>query len=362
MLEALIGNEERAVRRLSDGQLFLSVAVPVQRLRQVHGALLVSAVGDDIAQAVHAARLAILQAFLLALCVTILLSIFLAQTIARPLRRLAQAAERVRGRTARPAVIPDFSRRADEIGDLSAALAEMTRALQGRIDAIAGFAADVAHEIKNPLTSLRSALETFAGIGAATGDEDKRQRLLAVMQLDIRRLDRLITDISNASRLDAELARDAVERVDLAELLRTLVEVYQTAAEGSLPAIRLELPPGALLVSGVPDRLGQVVRNLVDNAISFSPPGGVVRIGAGRRSEDLRIIVEDDGPGIPQDKLDAVFERFYSERPEGEAFGGHSGLGLSIARQIVEAHGGRIVAENRAQGGARFTVTLLAAL
>jgi len=357
VLEALIGNDERAVRRLADGQLYLSVAEPVQRLRQVHGALLVTAIGDDIAQAVHVARLAILQAFALALCVTVLLSIFLAQTISRPLRRLALAAERVRGRTTRPATIPDLSERKDEIGDLSASLREMTRALQGRIDAIAGFAADVAHEIKNPLTSLRSALETFA----ATRDEDKRQRLLAVMQSDIRRLDRLITDISNASRLDAELSRDAVELVDVSELLRTLVEVYQTAGADSLPSLRLELPPGPLMVSGAPDRLGQVVRNLVDNAISFSPPGGTVRIGAGRGGGEVRIVVEDEGPGIPEDKLDAVFDRFYSERPASEAFGGHSGLGLSIARQIVEAHGGRIVAENRSQGGARFIVTLSAA-
>jgi len=357
VLEALIGNEERALRRLSGGELYLSVAVPVQRLRQVHGALLVTSIGRDIEQAVHRARIAILQAFGLALCVTVLLSLFLARTIALPLRRLAQAAERVRGRTTRPAAIPDLTHRNDEIGDLSAALGEMTRALQGRIDAIAGFAADVAHEIKNPLTSLRSALETFA----ATQDEDKRRRLLAVMQSDIRRMDRLITDISNASRLDAELSRDDVEPVDIAELLRTLVEVYQTAAEGSLPVLRLELPRGPLLVSGAPDRLGQVVRNLVDNAISFSPSGGTVRIGAGRQGDAVRILVEDEGPGIPEDKLSAVFDRFYSERPPGEAFGGHSGLGLSIARQIVEAHGGAIAAENRDQGGARFTVLLPAA-
>jgi len=357
VLEALIGNEERALRRLPDGQLHLSVAVPVQRLRQVHGALLITSVGGDVEQALNQARTAILQAFGLALCVTVLLSMFLAQTIARPLRRLAQAAEQIRGRVTRPARIPDLTRRNDEIGDLSAALGDMTRALQGRIDAIAGFAADVAHEIKNPLTSLRSALETFA----ATKDEGKRARLLAVMQLDIRRLDRLITDISNASRLDAELSREDQERVDIAELLRTLVEIYQTAGDGGGPRLKLDLPPQDLVVSGAPDRLGQVVRNLVDNAISFSPPGGSVRIGAGRRGPSVQVIVEDEGPGIPADKLEAVFDRFYSERPESEDFGGHSGLGLSIAKQIVEAHRGSIKAENRDPQGARFTVTLPAA-
>jgi two-component system, OmpR family, sensor histidine kinase ChvG len=354
VLEALIGNEERAMRRLPDGQLYLSVAIPVQRLRQVHGALLITSIGSDVEQALNQARTAILQAFGLALCVTVLLSMFLAQTIARPLRRLAQAAEQVRGRVTRPARIPDLTRRNDEIGDLSAALGDMTKALQGRIDAIAGFAADVAHEIKNPLTSLRSALETFA----ATRDEEKRARLLAVMQLDIRRLDRLITDISNASRLDAELARDDVEQVDIAELLRTVVEIYETAGDGGGPRFNLELPLHDLFVPGAPDRLGQVVRNLVDNAISFSPAGGSVRIGAGRQGRNVRIVVEDEGPGIPPDKLEAVFDRFYSERPESEDFGGHSGLGLSIAKQIVEAHRGTIVAENREQGGARFTVTL----
>jgi two-component system, OmpR family, sensor histidine kinase ChvG len=354
VLEALIGNEERALRRLADGKLHLSVAVPVQRLRQVHGGLMITAVGDDIEDAVNAARIGVLQAFLLALCVTVLLSVFLAGTIARPLRRLAHAAEQVRGRLTRPARIPDLSHRRDEIGDLSLALNEMTQALQGRIDGIAGFAADVAHEIKNPLTSLRSALETFG----ATADEEKRKRLLGVMQLDIRRLDRLITDISNASRLDAELAREDPEPVDIAELLRTLVEVYQTAGERTVPGIRLDLPRDRLMVSGAPDRLGQVVRNLVDNAISFSPPGGHIRIGAGRRGPNVQVIVEDEGPGIPEDKLGAVFDRFYSARPEAEAFGNHSGLGLSIARQIAEAHRGNIVAENRAQGGARFVVTL----
>jgi two-component system, OmpR family, sensor histidine kinase ChvG len=307
-----------------------------------------------VEQALNEARTAILQAFGLALCVTVLLSMFLAQTIARPLRRLAHAAELVRGRVTRPARIPDLTRRNDEIGDLSAALGDMTKALQGRIDAIAGFAADVAHEIKNPLTSLRSALETFA----ATKDEEKRKRLLSVMQLDIRRLDRLITDISNASRLDAELSREDVEQVDITELLRTLVEVYETAGDGEGPHLKLDLPYIELMVSGAPDRLGQVVRNLVDNAISFSPAGGTVRIGAGRRGMNVQIIVEDEGPGIPPDKLEAVFDRFYSERPESEAFGGHSGLGLSIARQIVEAHRGTIRAENREHGGARFTVTL----
>jgi two-component system sensor histidine kinase ChvG len=354
VLEALIGNEERALRRLPDGKLHMSIAIPVQRLRQVHGGLMITAVGDDIEDAVNRARIAVLQAFLLALCVTVLLSVFLAGTIARPLRRLAQAAEQVRGRATRPARIPDLTGRNDEIGDLSAALADMTKALQGRIDAIAGFAADVAHEIKNPLTSLRSALETFA----ATEDEEKRKRLLGVMQLDIRRLDRLITDISNASRIDADMAREDPEPVDIAELLRTLVEIYQTTGEGAAPHIRLDLPLERLMVSGSPDRLGQVVRNLVDNAMSFSPPGGTVRIGAGRRGREIQVIVEDEGPGVPPDKLEAVFDRFYSERPRSEAFGGHSGLGLSIAKQIAEGHRGRIVAENRTQGGARFVITL----
>ncbi len=363
--KALSGEVGSALRSERDGGFVLSVAVPVQRYKRVLGAVLLSSDSAEIDQAVRAVRFEILKVFVIALGVTVLLSIYLAGTIGRPIRRLAAAAERVRRGHGRQMLIPDFTRRGDEIGDLSGAFRDMTAALWQRMDAIERFAADVAHEIKNPLTSLRSAVETAARV-----DDAKKQReLLRVVREDVQRLDRLITDISDASRLDSELSRVELEPVLVGRMLHALVEVHRATADGAAPRLMLSLPgvlgtpEGDLAVLGIEGRLGQVFRNLIANAISFSPPGAAIHITARRDGDYVVIVIEDEGPGIPEGKLDAIFERFYSERPAGEKFGTHSGLGLSISKQIVEAHRGSIRAENRGDAagrtiGARFIVRL----
>jgi two-component system, OmpR family, sensor histidine kinase ChvG len=369
---ALAGDSAKTVRRdRGTGGLQLSVAVPVQRYKQVLGAVLLSVGSGDLERAVRAVRLDILKAFLFALAVTVLLSIYLAGTIARPIRRLATAADRVRRGLGREVVIPDFSRRGDEIGDLSSALREMTGVLWQRMDAIDRFAADVAHEIKNPLSSLRSAVETASRIE----DPAKQRRLLAIILEDVQRLDRLISDISDASRLDAELSRHEHEPVALDRMLAALVELHEATASEDEVRLRLVVPKNArpfdFVVPGIEDRLVQVLRNLIANAISFSPPGGTIALAVHRDQDTVVVTVDDEGPGIPDAKLAAIFDRFYSERPAGEKFGTHSGLGLSISKQIIEAHRGVIRAENRrgpgnAMGGgtvigARFIVRLPAA-
>jgi two-component system sensor histidine kinase ChvG len=363
---ALHGDVANAVRGEPESNgLVLSVAVPVQRYKQVLGVVLLSVDSTEIDQAVRAVRFEILKVFVIALGVTVLLSIYLAGTIARPIRRLAAAAERVRRGRGRQVLIPDFSGRRDEIGELSAAFREMTGALWARMDAIERFAADVAHEIKNPLTSLRSAVETAARVD----DPQKQRKLLTVVLEDVQRLDRLITDISDASRLDAELSRVELEPVMIGRMLAALVDVHQSTRGEGAPSLVLSLPreigtpEGDLPVLGIEGRLVQVFRNLIANAVSFSPKDGTIRIAAAREGEFVAVTIEDEGPGIPEGKLEAIFERFYSERPAGEKFGTHSGLGLSISKQIVEAHRGTIRAENRrdVEGsvlGARFTVRL----
>ncbi|MFP6749689.1 MAG: sensor histidine kinase [Alphaproteobacteria bacterium] len=359
---ALGGEVGGAIRTLKDDTLILilSVAVPVQQLRRVVGALLLSADSTEIEEGVRNARLAILQAFALALTVTVLMSFFLAGTIAGPVRGLAAAADRVRRWRGRRAQIPDLSHRRDEIGDLSVALHEMTEALYGRLDAIEVFAADVAHEIKNPLTSMRSALESID----RTDDPSQKSRLMAVIALDIRRMDRLISDISNASRIDAELAREESEQVDLTALLQTWLSMRPSADGAPGPRFTVTLDgDDPVVINGLPSRLGQVVDNLVGNALSFTPADGTISLALERQAQMAQLVVEDDGPGIPPGQEEAIFRRFYSQRPAGEAFGEHSGLGLSICRQIIEAHGGTITASNRIgsngmSGGARFTVRL----
>ena len=277
--------------------------------------------------------------------------------------RLSAAADQVRLQRARAISLPDLEDRRDEIGDLARSLESMTDTLSTRMDAIERFAADVSHEIKNPLTSIRSALETLDLVQ----DKDKRDRLTAVLQQDVRRLDRLITDISNASRLDAELSRDRPRPVDLSALLTDIVGVYETTSKPGEAPVTLDVAVDApARVMGRDGPLGQVFRNLIDNARSFSPAGATVRVSVSRDDIDalpLHVRVEDDGPGIPAENLETVFERFYTSRPRGAAFGSNSGLGLSIVRQIVEAHGGRVTATNRldasgAVSGARFEVAL----
>jgi two-component system sensor histidine kinase ChvG len=333
----------------------------VQRYKQVVGALILTKDSQAIDAAVLKVRLDVVKWFLAALAVTVLLSLYLAQTIARPLLRLAAAAERVRRDRHHRHRIPNFPSRHDEIAELAAALREMTEALWQRMDAIERFAADVSHEIKNPLTSLRSAVETAARIT----DPERRERLMAIIKQDVDRLDRLTSDLAEASRVDAEMSRAGSEPVHIGRMLETLREVTEmTAAERGVGLrIALDEGRGGLSVTGLEDRLVQVFRNLIANALSFSPPGGTITLTAARHGATLIAEVLDEGPGLPEGKETQIFERFYSERPEGERFGDHSGLGLSISKQIVEAHGGRIYAENRrrpdgAVGGARFVVEL----
>lgn len=364
VMTALRGETENELRLTEPGQGYvLSVAVPVQRYRQVLGALMLSKNGDDIDRQVRNLRFLVLQIFGLALLVTTLLSIYLAGTIARPVRRLAAAAEKVRRDIGRQNhTIPDLTRRRDEIGDLSGSFRAMTEELQAQLDAIERFAADVSHELKNPLTSLRSAVETAARVK----DQKKQRQLLGIVQDDVRRLDRLITDIADASRLDAELSRAQSSLIDLGKMLGTLADMHwKTAGGKAAPKLELllERESGPLTVNGMEDRLVQVFRNLIGNAASFSPPSGKIRVTVRRDGGTVEALVEDEGPGLPEGKLEAIFDRFYSERPSGEKFGTHSGLGLSISKQIVGAHGGTIRAENipgpdGKPAGARFIVRL----
>jgi two-component system, OmpR family, sensor histidine kinase ChvG len=378
---ALSGGVQSVVRVDAKGETNVLVAVPIQRFRAVRGALLLSTQGDDIDKIIASERWAIVRIFLVSSVIMFLLSLFIAGTIAEPIRRLAGAAERVRRGTKARREIPDFTGRSDEIGHLSGALRDMTKALYDRIEAIERFAADVAHELKNPLTSLRSAVETLP----VARSPESRQRLLAIIAHDVRRLDRLISDISDASRLDAELARDDVDLVDLNRLLETVAAMANLVTETG--AIQVEFavaPPGpsedsrrrAFLVLGHDSRLGQVFNNLIDNARSFSAADGSVRVllrptkdytAHGHTRDGFEITIDDDGPGIPANAYERIFERFYTDRP-GQGFGQNSGLGLSISRQIIEAHGGRISALNRigrpgADGlgpvlGARFLIFL----
>lgn len=367
VMNALTGVPSTVVRISEQGEQIVSVAVPVQRFRAVLGVLLLSTQGGDIDKIVAAERNSILRVFGVAALVNVLLSIMLASTIANPLRRLAAAANRVRRGVKSREEIPDFSDRQDEIGNLSVAVRDMTNALYARIEAIESFAADVSHELKNPLTSLRSAVETLP----IAKSETSRERLMEIIQHDVRRLDRLITDISDASRLDAELAREDAGKVDLKQFAGDLVAAMRDAG-GKRKPVQIEfkaakLPPGArgYSVTGHDLRLGQVITNLIENARSFVPEGtGRITVSLSRVGKLILLTVDDNGPGIRADNIDRIFERFYTDRPAGEAFGQNSGLGLSISRQIVEAHGGTLTAENIAGGkpgeirGARFTVTL----
>ncbi len=353
---ALSGAPADFVRVDAHNQLVVSVAVPVQRVRAVVGVILLSTAPGDIDQIVAQERWGILRIALIAAAVQIALSLLLAGTIAGPMRRLSEAAERVQTAGNARAEIPDFTDRTDEIGHLSGALRSMTDALYNRIEAIERFAADVAHELKNPLTSLRSAVETLP---RAKRPEDL-ERLNAIIQHDVRRLDRLISDISNASRLDAELAREGAERVDIEKLAEAMVSMHNDMA--STRNVKVEMAKrvgrGAAIVNGHESRLAQVFSNLIDNAVSFSPDGGTVRVALATDADDISVTISDEGRGITGD-TSRIFQRFYTDRPDTESFGDHSGLGLSISKQIVEAHKGSIKAHNRSdRSGAVFSVVL----
>jgi two-component system sensor histidine kinase ChvG len=353
---ALTGAASDVVRVDDHDKLVVSVAVPVQRLRATVGVLLLSTAPGEIDSIVTAERWGILRIGLVAGGVTVLLSLLLAGTIAGPMRRLSAAAEKVQSSMSTRAEIPDFTDRLDEVGDLSRALRSMTSALYTRIEGIERFAADVAHELKNPLTSLKSAVETLP-VAKKTADKD---RLNAIIQHDIRRLDRLISDISNASRLDAELARQTSERVDIGLLVETMVSIQADVAAKRQVSVVLDKHVSRFVpaVGGHDGRLAQVVSNLMDNAVSFSPPGGTVTARITTTTDLVTIAILDEGPGIRGD-ITRIFQRFYTDRPDGEHFGDHSGLGLAISKQIVEAHKGRIEVANRTdRSGAIFTVTL----
>jgi two-component system, OmpR family, sensor histidine kinase ChvG len=361
VIRAFSGDMIGAVRTGGKSGLVLSVAIPVQHYRRVVGAVMLSQDATEIEAGIRDLRLKVLAIFALALVITTLLSFYLAGTIARPILHLAAAAERVRrgfGRESQQ--IPDFSRRGDEIGDLSGALREMTDALHERMDATERFAADVSHEIKNPLTSLRSAVETAARLK----DPEQQKQLMGIVLEDVQRLDRLITDISNASRLDSELSREEMGQVEIGRMVKALVDIHQAVAEDDAPTIKLTVDEdAAITITGAEGRLVQVFRNLLGNAVSFSPVRGAITVTVSEGDGMVQVVVEDQGPGFPENKRDAIFDRFYTERPEGEKFGTHSGLGLSISKQIVEAHNGTIIAENcgndsETGSGARFTVTL----
>ncbi|MBB3445030.1 MULTISPECIES: sensor histidine kinase [unclassified Rhizobium] len=367
VMNALTGVRGAVVRTTEKGELIVSVAVPIQRFRAVLGVLLLSTQAGDIDNIVHAERLAIMRVFGVATLVNVLLSLVLSSTIANPLRRLSAAAIRVRRGAKEREEIPDFSVRQDEIGNLSIALREMTTALYDRIDAIESFAADVSHELKNPLTSLRSAVETLP----LAKSDDSKKRLMDVIQHDVRRLDRLISDISDASRLDAELARVDAGSVDLEVFLRDLIDVSRQIrstkkkVEIEYAVDRKPNVKTRFVVKGHDLRIGQIITNLIENARSFVPEqNGKITVRLVRTRSRCVVYIEDNGPGIQAENIDRIFERFYTDRPESEGFGQNSGLGLSISRQIAEAHGGSLRAENIVDDedgkllGARFILAL----
>ncbi|MCB2113590.1 MAG: ATP-binding protein [Parvularculaceae bacterium] len=357
--------EERgatSVRFNEDGELVASVSVPIRRVQAIYG--LVTAEIGGIEELVSDARLAILPFFGLACAAAILSSLLLTAAIAQPIRQLAVAADKVREgiAAAARARIPDFSQRKDEIGELSASLRAMTQTIYARIEAIESFAADVAHELKNPLTSIRSATETLE----IASKPEAREKLMGVIKKDVARMDRLITDISNASRLDAELAREAREAVDIRKLLTDIADLYRMTAKERDAPVAFDPTGSPIYLFGNATALGQVFRNLIDNARSFSPADGSVRIYMSpptERHKSVQVVVDDDGPGIPPDALEKIFSRFYTKRPKGSDFGNNSGLGLAISRQIIASHGGVVWAENRTDDagdilGARFVVEL----
>jgi two-component system sensor histidine kinase ChvG len=292
--------------------------------------------------------------------VSVFLSLFLARTIVRPLRRLALAAHRVRLGRSREVSVPRLPNRSDEIGLLARAVSDMSQALRQRIDNIEAFAADVTHELKNPLASLRSAVDGLDRVE----DPALKDKLMAIARDDVVRLDRLINDISEAARADAELLRAKFERVDLGPLIEHLVHGWESRRETGDARIAFARPrKDTAVVMGKPDRLARAINAIIDNAVSFSPPGGLVEIAAARVGDEVRIRVDDEGPGVPPEAREAIFNRFHTVRPEGESFGRHSGLGLAIAQAIVKGHDGEIDVQDRddAPSGARFTIRLPAA-
>ena len=324
--------------------IYMSAAAPIQRVRQIVGVAYLSKPATNIEAQIREMQVEILKIFIIIFALTIVFSFYLASTMASPISKLARAAYRIRGSKNRDIAIPDLSHRKDEIGELSIALRDMTNSLWQRMDAIERFAADVAHEIKNPLTSLRSAVETARKVK----DVKNKETLMDIILHDVHRLDRLITDISRASRLDAELSKEEMQILNIYDLLKHMETMHTLVEQKSDVAVvfdTAELDETAK-VMGNEVRLMQVFDNLISNARTFSPEGSEVLIKAMTKNHMVVITVSDHGPGIPEGKAESIFDRFYTERPKGEDYGNHSGLGLSIAKQIISAHSGRIYAEN----------------
>lgn len=351
------GTTQVMLRYAPDRTPVITAATPVGTGGQM---LLTTRNARDITQAVRDARQTLAIIVAAALIISIQLSLYLARTIVRPLRTLVRAAVRVRLGRDREVIVPRLPDRRDEIGLLARAVSDMTNALRQRIDAVESFAADVAHEIKNPLASLRSALESLGRVE----ERDVRQQLTEIAVHDVQRIDRLVSEIADASRIDAELSRAVFEPIDLAALIANAIGAREHRRENEGRAITLTRKgPGPFVVMGVPARLERVVENLLDNAISFSPTDGNIEITISAKDDTIMLRILDEGPGIPPGEREKVFERFHSVRPEDESFGKHSGLGLAIARTIVEAHDGTLEVAEPPKGakGACFAITLPAA-
>jgi two-component system, OmpR family, sensor histidine kinase ChvG len=350
---ALQGEERSMLLLNKKGEQIVSMALPIRRFKNVQGVLLLSTLPGQIDKILREERTVILVLATIALLASVVTSLLLARTVAGPMRRLSAAADQVSRNIAAPQQLPELADRTDEVGQMAGAFQAMTAALYKRIEASEKFAADVAHELKNPLTAARSTAES---LGFAKTDEE-RDQLIEQIQMELKRLNRLITDVSNASRLDAELARKEMRTIDVATMLRNVVMIFRDIIGGDSRRIELSIAPepysGAYFIVGDEGRLGQVLTNLFDNAISFSPEGGTVTVRARTSGPFVEILVEDQGPGIPDDRLEIVFDRFYSDRPAtDQSRGKNSGLGLSISREIAHSHGGQIVAENRYEAGA----------
>ena len=361
ILQALQGISLKTVKAKKTNGLVLTVAVPIQKYKQIVGALLLSIDGKKIELSLRAIKLKLIGLWILVSIITCCLSWLVSSYITNPIQKLAHSAELIRTRLDRKRVIPDLSHRNDEIGDLARALRQMTENLWQRMDAIERFAADVSHEIKNPLTSIQSAVETASKID----DKTKRDKLFMVILDDVRRMNRLVSDISEASRLDSELNRGEYKIIDVKQLVSIFFDISVSAERFTSEKLNIIIEDTALkyLVHGNENRLMQVVRNLVDNADTFSPEDKPITIRCKSDQHSVYIIVEDEGGGIPDPKLKTIFDRFYTERPSTERFGTHSGLGLSICKQIVEAHYGNIWAENiysitKHKTGARLVIAL----
>ena len=350
-----LGRPTTKIRNAPDLTPVISSAVPFR-----NGVLLATDNDRTFTHAVRRERAFVVAAMAAVIMISVLLSVFLARTIVRPLRRLAIAAHRVRLGRSREVNVPRLPRRSDEIGLLARAVSDMSQALRQRIDNIEAFAADVTHELKNPLASLRSAVDGLEVVK----DAKLRRRLMAIARDDVRRLDRLINDVGEAARTDAELHRAAFERVDLGPLIEQVVASWETRRDKGDARIAFARPrKNTAVVMGKPDRLARAINAIIDNAVSFSPPGGLVEIAAAHIGDEVRIRIDDEGPGVPAEAREAIFNRFHSVRPEGENFGRHSGLGLAIAQAIVKGHDGEIDVHDRddAPSGARFTIRLPAA-